>query len=49
VRLAKQSMNALARPNQAIAATLESALQAVLFDSADKHARMQAFLDRKKT
>ena len=48
VRLAKQSMNALARPNQAIASTLESALQAVLFESADKHARMQAFLDRKK-
>jgi hypothetical protein len=30
-----------------MAMTLESALQAVLFDSADKHERMQAFLDRK--
>jgi enoyl-CoA hydratase len=47
IRLAKASMNALARPNEQMAMTLESALQAVLFDSADKHERMQAFLDRK--
>lgn len=48
VRLAKQAMNALARANDQAALTLESALQAVLFDSEDKQARMRAFLDRKK-
>ncbi len=47
VRAAKASINALARPNEGMAVTLESSLQAVLFDSADKHARMQAFLDKK--
>ena len=48
VRAAKSSMNALARPNQAQAGVLESSPQASLFESDDKHARMQAFLDRKK-
>ena len=48
VRMAKSTMNALARPNEALAMTLESSAQAVLFDSEDKHARMQAFLDRKQ-
>lgn len=48
VRAAKAAMNALARPHEALALTLESSLQAVLFDSADKHARMQAFLDKKQ-
>lgn len=48
VRAAKTAMNALARPHQHIASDLESSLQASLFESEDKHARMQAFLDRKK-
>ncbi|MBI5849443.1 MAG: enoyl-CoA hydratase/isomerase family protein [Planctomycetes bacterium] len=48
VRAAKAAMNALARPNEGMALTLESALQAVLFDSTDKHARMQAFLDKRQ-
>lgn len=48
IRLAKASMNALARPNEQMAMAMESALQAVLFDSEDKHRRMQAFLDRKR-
>ncbi len=47
VRLAKASMNALARPNEQMAMTVESSLQAVLFDSADKHDRMQAFLEKR--
>ena len=46
VRLAKAAMNALNRQSEPFAQTLESALQAVLFDSDDKHRRMQAFLDR---
>ena len=45
VRLAKASINALSRPGQDAAVTLESAAQAVLFDSQDKMDRMQAFLD----
>jgi len=48
VRLAKATINAVARPQQAVCGTLESAAQAVLFDSEDKHRRMQAFLDAKK-
>jgi enoyl-CoA hydratase len=48
VRLAKASLNALARPGQAAAVTMESAAQALLFDSDDKHRRMQAFLSRKQ-
>lgn len=48
VRAAKATMNALARANEGMAMTLESTAQAVLFDSQDKHQRMQAFLDRQK-
>lgn len=47
VRMAKATMNALSRPGEAAAMTMESVAQAMLFDSEDKHARMQAFLDRK--
>jgi enoyl-CoA hydratase len=48
VRAAKRSLNALARPGQQNAVALESALQAVLFDSDDKRARMDAFLSKQK-
>ncbi len=48
VRLAKSTMNALARPNESMAVAMESSAQAVLFDSEDKQRRMQAFLERKK-
>lgn len=48
IRLAKASMNALARPGEAAALSLESIAQAVLFESDDKHQRMEAFLNRKK-
>ncbi|MGE3173492.1 MAG: enoyl-CoA hydratase/isomerase family protein [Planctomycetota bacterium] len=48
VRAAKQAMNALARPEQQNARVLESALQAALFDSDDKRARMDAFLTKSK-
>jgi len=48
VRMAKATMNALSRPGEAAAVSAESIAQAVLFDSADKHDRMQAFLDRRK-
>ncbi len=48
VRLAKATMNALSRPGEAAAVSMESIAQSILFDSEDKHARMQAFLDRKK-
>ena len=46
-RLAKSVMNALfpVRPDTAFA--LESSAQALLFESEEKHRRMQAFLDRK--
>lgn len=47
VRAAKRALNALARPCQQDAIALESALQAVLFDSDDKRARMDAFLQRR--
>ena len=46
--MAKATMNALSRPGEAAAVSMESVAQAMLFDSADKHERMQAFLDRKK-
>lgn len=49
VRLAKATMNALSRPGEAAAQSMEGMAQAVLFESDDKHARMQAFLDRSKT
>jgi enoyl-CoA hydratase len=48
VRLAKATMNALARPGEAAAVTLESMAQAILFESEDKHRRMAEFLSRKK-
>jgi enoyl-CoA hydratase len=48
VRAAKRALNALARPGQQYALALESALQAELFDSDDKNARMDAFLNKPK-
>ncbi len=48
VRLAKATMNAIARPGEAAAVTLESLAQAVLFETEDKHRRMEEFLSRKK-
>ncbi len=48
VRAAQKAMNALARPEQQNAVALESALQSALFDSADKLARMDAFLQKQK-
>lgn len=47
VRVSKLALNASARPNPAFE-TLDVLGQAVCFDSDDKRARMQAFLDRKK-
>jgi enoyl-CoA hydratase len=47
VRAAKRAFNALARPGQQNAVAFESSLQAVLFDSDDKKARMDAFLHKK--
>lgn len=47
VRMAKAAMNALARPAEGIASAFESIAQAMLFDSDDKHARMDAFLARR--
>lgn len=46
VRLAKATMNALARPGEAAAISIESIAQALLFDSEDKQRRMTEFLDR---
>ncbi len=48
VRAAKQALNALSRPGQENALPFESSLQAVLFDSDDKKARMDAFLQKQK-
>lgn len=48
VRMAKAAMNALARPAEGIASSFESIAQAMLFDSEDKHRRMDAFLARRK-
>lgn len=45
VQIAKVSLNAAARVNHA---PMEWVGQGLLFDSPEKHARMQAFLDRKK-
>lgn len=47
VRVSKLALNAAGRPSPAFE-TLDTLGQAVLFDSEDKHARMQAFLDRKQ-
>lgn len=48
VRLAKASMNALARPAEGVASSFESIAQAILFESDEKHQRMDAFLARRK-
>ena len=48
VRMAKSAMNALARPGEAAALSLESITQALLYDSEDKHRRMEAFFNRSK-
>jgi enoyl-CoA hydratase/carnithine racemase len=48
VRAAKRALNALARPAQERAIATESSLQALLFDSDDKRARMDAFLSKQK-
>ncbi len=47
-KLAKRVMNSLFRVRPDVAFGLESAAQAVLFESEEKHKRMQRFLDRKK-
>ncbi|MEZ5966072.1 MAG: enoyl-CoA hydratase-related protein [Planctomycetota bacterium] len=49
VRMAKLALNAVARPGEAHALTLESVAQAVCFDSDDKVARMDAFLAKSKS
>lgn len=46
-KLAKSVMNALFRVRPDTAFTLESSAQAVLFESEEKHRRMQEFLERK--
>lgn len=48
VRGAKRALNALSRPGHESAIAFESAVQAVLFDSDDKKARMDAFLHKQK-
>jgi enoyl-CoA hydratase len=48
VRGAKRAMNALSRPGQENAIAFESSVQAVLFDSDDKKARMDAFLSKQR-
>ncbi|HLQ36403.1 MAG TPA: enoyl-CoA hydratase-related protein [Planctomycetota bacterium] len=48
VRGAKQALNALARPLQERAIACESGVQALLFDSDDKRARMDAFLHKSR-
>ncbi len=48
VRGAKRALNALSRPGQENAVAFESAVQAMLFDSDDKRARMDAFLNKQK-
>ncbi|MEC7584517.1 MAG: enoyl-CoA hydratase-related protein [Planctomycetota bacterium] len=48
VRSAKRATNELSRPGQANAMEFESSLQADLFDSDDKRARMDAFLNKSK-
>lgn len=49
IRMAKAAMNALARPAEGIASSLESIAQAMLFDSEDKHRRMDAFLEKRSS
>ncbi len=48
VRGAKRALNALSRPGQENALAFESSVQATLFDSDDKKARMDAFLQKQK-
>ncbi|MCB9879026.1 MAG: enoyl-CoA hydratase/isomerase family protein [Planctomycetes bacterium] len=48
VRGAKRALNALSRPGQENARQFESSVQAVLFDSDDKKARMDAFLQKQQ-
>ena len=48
VRLAKVALNASSRTGQDAGLLIEQISQAVLFDSADKHARMTAFLEKRK-
>src|SRR5690606_11582224 len=48
VRSAQRALNALARPGQVNARAFESSVQAVLFDSDDKRARMDAFLNKQR-
>ena len=47
LRLAKVAMNASSRTGQDTGFLLEQISQAVLFDSADKHERMTAFLEKR--
>ena len=47
VRMAKLALN-VALPGFEVGQTLESVAQAVLFETPEKHRRMQEFLDRKK-
>jgi enoyl-CoA hydratase len=47
VRLAKVSLNASSRTGQDTGFLVEQISQAVLFDSADKHERMTAFLEKR--
>jgi len=49
VRGAKRALNALSRPGQENAVVFESSVQAVLFDSEDKSARMGAFLEKQQS
>lgn len=46
VKLAKRTMNAMFRVRPDLAFTLDCAAQGVLFETAEKHERMQAFLDK---
>lgn len=48
VRMSKLMLNASARTGLDTGLTMESVGQALLFESDDKHQRMQSFLDRKK-
>jgi enoyl-CoA hydratase len=48
VRGAKRALNALSRPGHENAVAFESSVQAGLFDSDDKRARMTAFLDKQQ-
>lgn len=47
VRLAKIALNESARTGVTSGLTIETLAQALLYDSDDKHARMQAFLDKR--